>query len=73
MAPEGLERRRPETGVANAVSLLIVALVGGMGFADEGAFAPLKAASVYAVPQALWLAFDLLRLRGKRHELAPGR
>ncbi|WP_188260837.1 hypothetical protein [Azospirillum tabaci] len=59
--------------LANAVSLLIAALVGGMGLADEGAFAPLKAVSVYAIPQALWLAFDLLRLRGKRPELAPGR
>jgi murein DD-endopeptidase MepM/ murein hydrolase activator NlpD len=48
-------------------SLLIAALIGGMGRADGGAFAPIEAAGVYAIPQVIWLIVDLVRFNMKSH------
>jgi hypothetical protein len=47
----------------HAGSLLIAAFIGGMGMADGGAFAGIEAATLYAIPQAFWLAIDFWRLR----------
>lgn len=56
----------------HSASLLIAALFGGMGRADGGAFAPLEAAGLYALPQVIWLVVDLLRA-GSRSRATPGR
>lgn len=56
----------------HAGSLLIAAFIGGMGMADGGAFAGIQAAAIYAIPQAVWLAFDLWRLwRGRNDQRGP--
>jgi len=47
--------------LAHAVSLLLAALIGGMGMADGGSFAPLEAALAYSVPQGVWCLFDFVR------------
>lgn len=46
---------------AHLVSLLIASLLGGMGRADGGAFAPIEAAAIYIGPQVVWLLVDLIR------------
>lgn len=46
-------------------SLLIAALIGGMGRADGGAFAPIEAAGVYAIPQVIWLVVDLVQFNAR--------
>jgi hypothetical protein len=51
---------------AHVMSLLVLALVAGVGRADGGAFAPVEAGLMYLLPQAAWLAFDLLRARFRR-------
>ncbi|GAB5339648.1 hypothetical protein [Pseudomonas fluorescens] len=45
------------------VSLGIAVLLGGMGMADEGAFAPIKALQIYLIPQCVWMIVDAMRLR----------
>jgi hypothetical protein len=52
--------------VVHGGALLTGTLIGGMGFADGGAFAPLKALLSYALPQGLWFWFDYARLQRKR-------
>jgi hypothetical protein len=49
--------------LVHAMSLIVCGLLGGMGFAADGAFAGAYAISVYAVPQFAWMVVDLLRLR----------
>jgi hypothetical protein len=49
--------------LVHGVSLLICVLLGGLGLADGGAFAPGLATAQYALPQILWLAVDLVRHR----------
>jgi hypothetical protein len=44
----------------HAISLIMCSLIGGMGMADGGAFVPLIAASMYAIPQVVWLVIDVL-------------
>lgn len=51
---------------AHAISLSMSALVAGMGMADGGAFAPLNAAMIYAIPQGIWLMVDLIRTASSR-------
>lgn len=50
---------------AHVVSLLGCTLLGGMGMADGGAFAPVQAFGAYVLPQLLWLLLDVWRLRRK--------
>ncbi len=54
--------------VVHGSALLTACLVGGMGYADRGAFAALTAFLIYALPQGLWLWFDYARLRKARPE-----
>lgn len=56
--------------VAHSLSLALAALIGGMGMANGGAFAPMAAAAIYAIPQLFWLAVDLWRFQDKRSRLA---
>ena len=51
--------------LVHACSLLVAALLGGMGMADGGAFAGAAAAAVYAPGQLIWLLVDLWRTRCK--------
>lgn len=46
-------------------SLAICGLLGGIGMADGGAFAGLRATAVYAFPTAFWLVIDWWRLNKK--------
>lgn len=55
--------------LCHAGSLLIASFIGGMGMADGGAFAGLDALLTYALPQAVWLAFDAWRLRRRQSEV----
>ncbi len=50
---------------ANAMSLLVATLIGGMGMADGGAFATVKAFSSYILPQCVWLTYDFYKLKKK--------
>jgi hypothetical protein len=45
----------------HAMSLIICILLGGIGFAINGAFAGVYALEIYAVPQFIWLVVDLVR------------
>jgi len=56
--------------VAHSGALLISTLIGGMGMADGGAFAPVPAFLIYAPAQAIWFFADWLRHRSKRPEVA---
>src|SRR3972149_9421409 len=58
--------------VAHAVALLIVSFLGGMGFANGGAFAGWEAMAVYGFPQFLWFALDYFRYRSGKPALASG-
>lgn len=49
--------------VVHAMSLVVCGLIGGMSFAEDGAFAGAYAISVYAVPQLIWMLNDLPRQR----------
>tara|TARA_B100001094_G_C18112145_1_gene761834 strand:+ start:862 stop:1413 length:552 start_codon:yes stop_codon:yes gene_type:complete len=51
--------------VAHVMSLICVGLIGGMGFADGGAFAAPKAIAIYSVPQLFWFIFDFFRMKKK--------
>lgn len=53
----------------HVMSLTVCGLLGGMGFARDGAFAGVYAISVYAVPQFIWMAIDLVRLRKQNQRL----
>ena len=55
--------------VAHSGSLLICILIGGMGMADGGAFAPMMAFIIYTPAQAIWLIADWLRHRAKKPEV----
>ena len=48
--------------VAHLVSFLVATVLGGIGFADGGAFAGAKAAALYAPFQVFWLVVDVIRL-----------
>jgi len=50
---------------AHFFSLVIASLLAGMGMADGGAFAGVRALGLYLVPQSIWLLFDLFRERAK--------
>ncbi len=52
--------------VCHAVSLLLIAVIAGMGMADGGAFAGTKALLAYAPAQAVWLVINLIYARGRR-------
>jgi len=56
--------------VVNAVSLLAVSFIAGMGMADGGAFAGLSALVLYAIPQAVWLVVDLFIHRRRQSKAA---
>jgi hypothetical protein len=45
----------------HVLALAVASLLGGMGMADEGSFAPATAATVYMLPQLVWLVVDLAR------------
>lgn len=45
----------------HAASLLLISFVAGIGMADYGAFAGVRAITTYALPQAVWLIVDLVR------------
>ena len=51
--------------IAHVGSLLVASFVGGIGMADGGAFAGVRALTIYVGPQILWLILDLWR--GSRH------
>lgn len=58
--------------VASALSLVVALLIGGVGFADGGAFAPFRAAKVYVPAQAIVAALMTwveLRKKGPNQEL----
>lgn len=55
----------------NVVSFLIAVLIAGMGMADGGPFAPLHAATVYAIPQLAWLGIDLYRAKSGKSRTLP--
>jgi|SRR5271155_3203028 len=57
--------------LVHAMSLTICGLLGGMSFAADGAFAGAYALTVYAVPQFIWMAIDLLRLRKQSQITVP--
>lgn len=63
----------PRLLVANGGSLLIAALIGGMGMADGGAFAGMEALTLYALPQAVWLIMDIARHRKAIFKPRPAR
>jgi formylglycine-generating enzyme required for sulfatase activity len=50
---------------AHILSLLICALIAGMGRADGGAFAPLEAGLAYLLPQGVWFVVDVIRARAR--------
>jgi formylglycine-generating enzyme required for sulfatase activity len=50
---------------AHTLSLLICALIAGIGRADGGAFAPLEAGLAYLLPQGAWFVVDLIRARAR--------
>ncbi|WP_133255051.1 hypothetical protein [Phenylobacterium hankyongense] len=52
--------------VAHAVAYVLAVGLGGLGYADGGPPRFLYAASVYGLPTLLWLAMDLLGLKGRR-------
>lgn len=53
------------------ISWLLAGLLAGMGMADGGAFAPIKAMALYATPQFFWLVVDIFLLKRKaRKKLA---
>ena len=52
--------------VCHAVSLLLIAVIAGMGMADGGDFAGTKALLAYAPAQAVWLVINLIYARGRR-------
>jgi hypothetical protein len=54
---------------ANLVSLLAATFLGAIGMADSGAFAAAKAFSGYALPQCVWAAYDLFKLRAAKQKL----
>lgn len=56
--------------VAHSVSLIILAIIGGFGMADGGAFAGTRALGMYVLPQALWFVFDLVRHRKRTRTTA---
>lgn len=45
----------------HAASLLLISFVAGIGMADDGAFAGVRAITTYSLPQAVWLIVDLVR------------
>lgn len=51
---------------ANCASLVLASLLGGMGMANDGAFAPINAFALYLLPQAFWLVFDLYKINKKK-------
>ena len=55
---------------AHVISLLLSGLLAGMGMADGGAFVPIKAIGIYALPQAIWLGMDLFLLKRKQSKLS---
>lgn len=52
--------------VCHTLSLLLIAVIAGMGMADGGAFAGAKAFLAYAPAQAVWLVINLVYARGRR-------
>jgi len=57
--------------IVHGASLLTAGFLGGLGMADGGAFAGGRAVAAYALPQAFWLAVDLVALRGRRRRATP--
>lgn len=51
--------------VAHGMSLVSVTLIGGIGMADGGAFAPIQALLTYFIPQAVCLIVDIVRNKKK--------
>jgi hypothetical protein len=48
--------------VIHTISLLLASLIAGIGMADSGPFAPFKALTIFSLPQAAWVIFDLFRM-----------
>lgn len=46
---------------AHVTSLVLIALIAGVGMANGGAFEPMRVASMYAFPQMIWLIIDQAR------------
>jgi hypothetical protein len=51
---------------ANSMSLIVATLIGSIGMSNSGEFAAAKAFEVYILPQLVWLAYDLYKLKKKR-------
>jgi heme A synthase len=49
----------------HVVCLLLAALLAGMGMANGGAFVPLIALELYALPQGVWFGIDYFRFTRK--------
>lgn len=49
--------------VVHTLSLLLMALIAGMGMADGGAFAPLQAGAKYLIPQIVWFLYDFYKFK----------
>ncbi len=55
---------------AHGATFAFVTVAGGYGYADGGEPQFLHAAEIYILPIILWLAIDLLALRGRRAKAA---
>lgn len=63
---QGWDAYLPKIGLVNLFTLTVAVLLGGMGRADGGAFAPIEALGVAGPAQALVLTYDILRQRPQR-------
>jgi hypothetical protein len=56
------------TILVHVISLILCGFLGGLGFANNGAFAGVHALEIYAVPQLIWLVTDLVRAKLRRRD-----
>lgn len=55
----------PRLILVHTLSWIVMSFIAAMGMADGGAFAGLAAATLYAIPQGVWLTVDYIRFRHK--------
>jgi hypothetical protein len=55
----------------HAASLLLISFIAGIGMADYGAFAGVRAITTYSLPQAVWLIVDLVRFTHRNPASRP--
>jgi len=58
--------------LVHVATFLVIVAIAGVGLADGGAFAPLRALSIYWLPECIWLVVDQYRYYRKTSASRPG-